>query len=157
MANPTELQPVDIFVVILQTTPIRSIIRARRQAEVPLLAPGESWEHETNETNLVVKITDVTKPYTVSVCAVNSLGRTCSTPQQIDTRREQLRIPKPEGLTSKEKEEPLSFPLVIAIAVIVPVVLLVLCVALVGMVVMCRCCGRSKEYYPARQGIPEGT
>lgn len=166
-AHPSELQPVDKFVVTVQATPTpHNVIRSRREVKVPSLAPGEYWEHETNKTNIVLRITDFSKSYLVSVCAVNGLGRMCGETQQVEvyplkddpSKGSPLKYPPSpdaEGVVGNKKT--LSKPVVIAAAVIVPVMLLVLAMAVVGVVIMCKCYGGSKQYSPSRQGTPEGT
>lgn len=170
VANPSELQPIDKFVVVVEATPTRSSIRSRRQMQVPSLSPGEVWEYETTETDTVLALTDTSKSYTVSVCAVNTLGRICSSPQKIERPKSSHSPnakPNPSAATAvglsgrdltSEKRKSLSFPVVITLAVMVPVMLLVLCLTVIIVVIMCKCCkGRRQEYCPAKQGTPEGT
>lgn len=156
-SQASDLQPVDKFIVVVQTTPTRDIIRSRRQAEtiqVPSLEREESWEYETEEISLIVEFADPSKHYTVSVCAVNNFGRECSTPQNVVMSQQTL--PQPKGLLFEEEKKP-SQGLVIAIAVVIPVMVIVLCMAVLCVIMICRCYGRSKEYCPAQQGIIQGS
>lgn len=160
-SQATDLQPVDKFVVVMQATPNRDIIRSRRQAEtiqtVPSLESGDSWEYETEGTSVILEFVDNSKPYTVSVCAVNEFGRKCTSPRDLviekDTR---VQIPSPPEAVVREERKP-SRGLIIAVAVVVPVMVMVLLLALLCVVIVCRCYRhRSKEYRPARTGIIQG-
>jgi hypothetical protein len=128
--------------------------------QVPSLTKGEVWEYETTEYNLELKFTDISKVYWILVCSENWLGRICSSPERLHVVKSKTDAnisPKRVGLEeSPSTKELLSFPVVISIAVVIPVVLLVLCIAAIGVVIMCKCCGTSKEYYPSRQGSPKG-
>ena len=150
-ASSSELQPIDSFVVVVQqVTPSRSA-PSRRQVQVTSLRAGDLEEYETNDTKLELVITDNSKSYTVSVCSVNSIGRVCSEPQKVVDGR---KIP-PLSLTphSLEKKRRPSPGLVLAISVIVPGMILVLFLALVAVIIMCKCCsGNGKEYYPSKHG-----
>lgn len=151
-APSSELQPVDSFVVVVQAPRTRGTIeRSRRQAQVPSLPEGDLLEFETNDTKLELVITDDSKHYTVSVCSVNGLGRVCSEPQEVVEKIP----PTPLSLSGSgvRKAGP-SEGLVLAIAVIVPGMILILFIALVAVVIMCKCCsGNGKEYYPSKHGI----
>lgn len=159
-AESTSLQPIDQFIVIVEATPTRSLIRSRRQ--IPAPSAGNRWEYETEDTSLTLTIEDLSeKSYTVSVCAVNHLGRECSSPQALINKPTASpgkgQTLKASGLISEEVEKrAVSRPLVIAIAVVVPLMLLVLCIASICAVMICKHCSISKSYYPARQGIFEG-
>lgn len=121
--------------------------------QVPSLTTGESWEYETDKRSILLQITDLSKGYMVSVCAVNHLGQHCSSPQEVLVNTTN---PKPvvqsDGLVRRQGKK-MSLGLVIAIAVVVPVMILVLCIAVAFVVVVCKYYSRSKEYYPTRQGI----
>lgn len=149
-APSSELQPVDSFVVVVQATPTRDIVRSRRQAQVPSLSAGDLLEYETNNTKLELVITDTSKSYTISVCSVNSIGRVCSEPQTV-VQDGKTAIPKPSGLSVVKKAP--TPGLVLAIAVVVPGMILVLFIALVAVIIVCKCCsGNGKEYYPSKHG-----
>ena len=154
VARPSELQPIDKFVVLVQAMPTRSVTRSRRQVQVPLLAAGELWEQETNETNLNLRFMDSSISYEISVCAENSLGRMCSSPKRV-TGEQLSRGLKGKSLSSSSSSTVLSLPILIAIAAAIPVILLVLCV--IVLLVVCKCRRSSREYFPSRQGTPEGT
>ena len=176
-ATPTTLQPVDMFVVVVEAarppSDDNAVLRSRRAraavAVVPSLLPGERWELETNETSLRLLLQEKeeegesSKSYMISVCAANDLGRTCSEPQRVRASRKGPEILTPAGIRATtaeqrqaggEREAAVSLSLVLAISVVVPTMLLLLVVAVVALVIVCKCCGggSKKEYFPSRQG-----
>lgn len=167
-AQSTDLQPINKFVVVVAQAPapIRNALdRFRRQAEavgVPSLTESGYWEYETDENSLTLELSDPSKTYTVSVCAVNQLGRECTDPPEVVHPVESPKEPAisaglqggPDSGGSKKKT--LSSGLVIAIAVVVPVMMLALCAAVIFAAMICKYYNRSKDYYPARQGITQG-
>ena len=159
-ATPSELQPINKFVVVVEATPTRGLVRSRRQNSDP---SGNRWEYETEKETLTITFEDSSdKTYTISVCAVNHLGRECSHPEVIaNPALKPLSLgldQSPPSAASSQvgKKESISHPLVIAISAIIPGMLLVLCVAVVCAVAICKHCNVSKTYYPARQGIFQG-
>lgn len=176
----SDLQPADKFTITVQTTSTQQHVGlSRRQAgnvQVPSLSPNDVWEYETEKTSLVVELTDNSKRYVITVCAVNEFGSECTEPQELkeytgEPQQPEKQIGDPRDVNTNslqveaaglEQQDVLvvegkpSRGLVIAIAVVAPVMALVLCMALICAIVICRCYGRSKEYYPARQGIIQG-
>ena len=149
-SQASDLQPVDTFSVVIQATPTPRV--SRRQAaivQVPSLGDSGVWEYETKDTSLTMDFAEPSKAYTVSVCAVNGFGRECSEPKEIIGVK---RLPQPEGLASIPTDNGPSRSVIIALAVVVPVMAVLLCMAVLCAVVICRCYGRSKEYMPAKQG-----
>lgn len=161
---PSILLPVVKFVVTIQTTPTEDHhILTRRQ--LPASADGY-FEYETSETSLTVEVNNSSQSYTVTICAVNHLGRECSPPVQIDPEQiesfdpeqidpgdidavETVMIPKHEGFGKKVSSSKLN----LAAAVVVPGMLLVLCISVVIVIIICKCSTTRKEYCPAKQGI----